>query len=890
MDYVTSKIREEKDLYLALGQQRAYAEYCRLEVEYALAFLLGYLWNKNLSDTEAFDDDTCENIFHDITRPSIGTIVDICRRLDLNGEIFHRGIFKSAIKYTKIRNAVFGHGFLFPDKIDTVIDELKDLLDKIFSDGNILAQEIQLIQVLNVDSHNAKGIRFSPDKSKHAWQCSTAVFSFSENNVYAMFGPNAYIRVSPFIHIANDCFFVYKSVQDILTGRTIYNQLFHTGSAVECWHDFTMDLQNDGVRRTSTNGTVLNVYKENFTHYIDMAFKEKIKDFLVNNRATVCATVWGHGGTGKTATVQSVCNDMSLGHKYFDYIVFASAKDRMFNYLLGNISTIEDPIDSYSQLIGCIKSTIRAEGEGLGEIVDFDGKLLIVIDDYETFAEDDQSQITEFVAKLDTNRHKVIITTRAAAMTTGERIDTHELNEREAAEFLRQILLSDEFSGYLLPSDVDFDAPETQQKIHEITSGRPLFIFQFAHTLVQSGIHEALSVEFKSQGDAIEFLYGRIVSYLSREAKVVFCAAGQLLSGMDLTNLLSKLRYVVNMDDNRSVFDNCIQQMVALRIIEIVRDNLFAVYAAEILDIMRKEFLKLSSDIKGNITNRLNQVKTDKSLDVEEALLRHADNARIASSASDVEAMYREILNREENSPIGIRSRAMRKLASYFLLERDNRDAAIELLEQYRHEFQHDTEVTKMLANSYWEGREVSRAIDVLTEHFGPRIWERNGRESSPELLGLCLMFRSRAVMERWENLEARRLTEGWNAQRVEGQRRQVIQDFRSLFNRFGRPLFRRVVKSGVDRMSPGERHNIVTGLYHFSGVCLRFDERETARDVCQFALETGKTGTMTKEFRRRLESVTQRQRGPKERRSRFPRPQPSSAMSEAFVRAGHQG
>ena len=83
VDHVLAKLDEEKRIRQSLGEQRAYAEYCRIEVEYALSFVLGYLWNKNIFDTNPLDDDDCETIFNNITRPSIGTIVDICRRLDL---------------------------------------------------------------------------------------------------------------------------------------------------------------------------------------------------------------------------------------------------------------------------------------------------------------------------------------------------------------------------------------------------------------------------------------------------------------------------------------------------------------------------------------------------------------------------------------------------------------------------------------------------------------------------------------------------------------------------------------------------------------------------------------------------------------------------------------
>lgn len=887
MDYNLSKIQEERELQRALGAERAYAEYSRLEIEYSLAFVLGYLWNKNFVDTDALDEKTCETIFNNITRPSIGSIVDICHRLDIGGEIFGKTQARAAREYTAIRNTFFGHGFLYNDNVTAVIDELETVRNDLFAPDGILARKLDLIQPVKVASNSASGIRYSPDMTKHVWQCSTEIFRFfKEGNLYVMLEANRYLRVSPFIHVLNGEFYVYKSVADIMTGRTIYNRLLQTGTIAERWQDFVMDRSNDGVRRTSKNGTVLNVYQENFRNYIDIGFKKKIRDFLIKNRAAVCATVWGHGGIGKTAAVQSVCNDLSLGNKYFDYIVFASAKDRSFSYLLGNISTIDDPIDSYDQLIKCVKSTIRAEdSEGTSAIREFDGKLLLVIDDYETFGEEDQRQIQSFIGTLDTNRHKVIITTRAAAITTGERIDTQELEPKETADFLGKILELDEFSDYRLPNNVDLNSAETWTRIHEITSGRPLFIFQFAHTLVQSGIGDALARDFKNNQEAIEFLYGRIFRYLSNEAQLVFCAAGQLISETDLTNLLSKLRYVVDMDADEVRFNKCIQELVALRVVEVLHDKFFTVYSVEILNIMNARLSNISARKKGNIIQRANHVKVDKSLSVEESLLRRADEARMANSPTDVEAMYRSILNRESYSE-DVRAKALRNLAGYFWSERDNKEQAIDLLKQYKQTFHKDSEVAKMLANLHWQSRNASEAISVLADYFGPNVWEKEGSPNSLELLGLWLMFRSKSIIDRLDDVEQRAATENWPDQKLTGQKHNIYQDFRSLFNRFGKQLFSRVKDRDLDRLKPGERHNIITGLYHFSGACLSFEERETAKDICQFALRNGKTGTMTREFQRRLDLVRQNGKRLRRAKNRFPRPEPTTTMSEAFAEA----
>ncbi len=401
-------------------------------------------------------------------------------------------------------------------------------------------------------------------------------------------------------------------------------------------------------------------------------------------------------------------------------------------------------------------------------------------------------------------------------------------------------------------------------------------------------MESALAQDFKNQEEAREFLYGRIFEYLSPEAHLIFCAAGQLVSEKDLTNLLSKLRYVVNMDGNEEGFRNCIRELLDLRIIEVVHEEFFSVYSVEILGIMKKRFLDIHASKKGDIIHRVQQVKPDKAQDVEQALLRRADEARTTNSPQDVEAMYREILNRSR-SPKDIRSKALRNLASYFWSERDNKERAIELLEQHIHmeEFRYEPELAKLLANLHWQCRNGDKAIEVLYQYFGPNIWERDGRESSMELLGLWLMFRSKLIVERSENIEARSRTENWDEQRYHGQCKNVFQDFRTLFNRFGRPLFHRVRQSGLKELAPGEHHNIITGLYHFSGACLRFEESDLAMEICDFALRNGKTGTMTQEFQRRRKLARQGFKPSRREGGRVPRLKGPTAMSEAFDRAG---
>ena len=833
MDYILSQIQEEKDLCRRSPEQ--YMNYCRIEVEYAFVFMLGYLWNKNVT---RLDDDTREVVFQKIARPSIGTIVEICRMLDLDSDFFGSKKAKVAINdYPTIRNKSFGHGFVFEDGIQDVINELEILSTDLFAPNSMLSEKFQIILVENINGDLAQGVRFGTDNRKHSWQCAADAAEFKPDNVYAMKGINDYTRLSPFIIVTRQRdYYLFKDVKDRMTGSTIYNQLFTTGSEIRNWPDFAVDISNDGVRRKSVNGTILNVYENNFKQYIDTGTKRRdIEKFLISNRASVCGTVWGHGGVGKTATVQSICDDLSLREdRRFDYIVFASAKDRSFKYTTGQIVDIGEPIDSYRNLISCINSTIGAQNtDEVQEIVGFKGKLLIIIDDYETFPQTEKTQIVELIEKLDVNHHKVLITTRANVII-GQEFATNELNKSETVKFLKEVMQSEFPDSQVLGGYNDLEGEDIQRRIFEVTSGRPLFIFQFAYVWVQmESLEAALSHKIRNQEEAIEFLFGRIFGYLSDEGRTIFRAISLLVTDSDLTNLVEKLRFIVNMENEEDKFVRGLEELVKLRVIEVRETGLFSVYSVEILNIMQKEYKSAPQSWQGGVAQRLNQVTRDKELDTEQALLRNADGARYAGRPQkEVSDLYRQILNRR-SSPANVKSRALLNLAAYLFTSRGDKEGAIGVFEEYWERFRRDPLVAKMYAHYCWSGGKREKAIEVLMNILRSRT-----RKPAFELSGLCLTFHSILLIERKEDLKARRRVRDISEKNFDEQNKSINQDLRALLAQQGRPLFQRIREHGLEKLNSEERQNVVIGLYHFSGICVRLWEFNLAIEICSFMLD----------------------------------------------------
>ena len=693
-----------------------------------------------------------------------------------------------------------------------------------------------------------------------AWLCHKEIHNFQLENVYAVRGVNEYWRISPFILITSEHdLYLFRDISDRMLGRTTYNQLLKTGSTDRIWSDFTDSVANDGVRRRSINGTILNVYENNYSQYIDVGTKRPISDFLIKNKASVCATVWGHGGVGKTATVQSVCEDLSRSTSHiFDYIIFASAKDRAFNYHSGTIATIEDPIDSYHSLIKCINATIGYSGTDESGIVNFKGMILLVVDDYETFPKREKEKIEHLIRSLNINHHKVLLTTRANVII-GDEFPTHELSIDYTTGFIEEIMKS-EFPEYATRAADELKKGNIRQRVFDITNGRPLFIFQLAHIWAQSGsLSDAVDYSVKDREDAIEFLYGRIYNYLSEAGRDLFRAIGLLVTELDMSNLIDKLRFIVNMETDEDRFEQGMQDLVKLRIIERFENGFFTVYSGDILRIMRNEFDKASDHWRGHVNQRLLRITRDKKTDTEQALLENANTARYSRSEAEVVDLYREIIKRD-SSPREIRSQALLNLADYLFNYRSKKDVAVSVFREYEHSFGDDPLIIRMYANYCWAEQHRGEATRILNAFFA-----RNGDKwkastnTELELRGLSLMYRSIVAIERKEELKVNRNIGDISVAEFRNRNHEIRQEFKNIHDREGLPLFRRVRRTSLDNLSAAARQNVVTGLYNFCDVCMRLNEYNMACEICNFAIEESRS-FLEEAFRRKLSYINRQQ------------------------------
>ena len=836
-----------------MGDKNALKQHFQARFEYVLVYLLAYLWNKNL---DKLDYEDKEFVFQSIIKPTIGSIVGICRKLDTEKEIFEKSKLGQALdKYPSVRNELLGHGFVYEDAPEKLLSALQELYDFVLAaDLPILKENVDLIYVTNAENTTYKGILYKSDGASYApWSCPKTIGSFELGSLYASTGPNTYFRLSPFIEITSygkELYF-FNSIDEKLLGKVKYNRLLETGIYFKEWNELCeLDVTNDGIKVKSHNGTIRNIYENNYRKYIDIGIKGKLKAFLIKNNASVCATVWGHGGVGKTATIQSLCEDLANDErKVFDYIVFLSAKDRRYDYYTGKIEEINDRISTFADFVkGVNKVLFNTESYDPKPIIQINGKkILLVVDDFETFPKEEKDKIEEFISELNTNHHKVIITTRAANINIGQEFQTNELTEQETVKFLLEVIENEELGNEEVIKR-QLESPEKSHKVFEITSGRPLFIFQFAFVLGQRGLDDALTFKIKEGDTAISFLFGRIYDYLSPKAKDLFVVLSLLVTQDDLSNVIEKAQYILNLEHEIDTFNSALNELVKLKILKIDEErNFFEIYSKEIFQIMTDYFEKRPSVYKGNCVSRRNQVNRDKTLDVEHSLLLTANANRLAKNEIEVIDSYKQIINRA-SSPIEIKLPAILNLAAY-LVDRGKKDLALKYLDDYSYHFNKNAAkgsneklyyatFTKMWATYYWAHgtrEQKEKAIKILLDYAS--LGFNYNENIDLEISGMLLEYRSILVISDWQDLKEKINYNEISTSEFNFARGKQKQECKDIHDKQGIVLYNIIITKKLEDISSGARQNVITGLYSFLEVLVRLQKVDLALKICDYVL-----------------------------------------------------
>lgn len=834
MDYISKSIDRKIKYYTTLGEISKLTSYYQVKMEYYLILLLGYMWNKNLLQISIEDR---RFIINKIVKPTIGDITTIIKKLDKDNELSEiNTVFND---YPMFRNERIGHGYVFEDGVAEFCNDIKNIITKLECNSiEILCKDIDFIYVKSFENNTYKGIRYTGKELEYvAWICPKEVYEFSIENIYIYYN-NVYFRISPFICInSEDELYMFNAISEVLTGKVIYNRINKTDKYSAEWDELAnLCITSDETKVKGRNGTIINNFEKNYSKYIEIGIKKKISDFIINNRASVCSTIWGHGGVGKTASIQSCCEDlMNNNRKYFDYITFLSAKNRKFNYYTGLIEEIEPNVNSFYDIINVINTLlnydITEELNKLEEnIINYQGKLLIIIDDFETFSQDEKNNIEQFIKKLDVNHHKVIITTRAN-LIVGEEIKSNELNGDETIEFLTEIF-KNEYKNQL-SSLTQFLNRVSKDKIKLLTSGRPIFIYQFATILLQTGFNADEIESLSNLKQAKEFLYGKIYEYLSADGKKIFVAISRLVNN-DETILLSKLQFITNMEYDQDNFDNAVNELKKLKVIEVIDNRFLRVYSSELLDVMKEDYEKQESTFKSLVNSKLTQISKDNKFDLEEALLKNADSSRYLKDEQEVISLYRQILRRKSSS-YKIKKKALMNLTSYLAIDKGNKDEAIKTFNDFVSLFPKDIDIIKMYSKYNWSKGNKADAIKILKQYCSKNNKLCNENLDVYGLLLTDMCIYSIENRQETKNLYKQDLlTEDEYKRRIKNER----DKFNEIFNKYGHVLFNKICSISFVKLSPEAKQNIATGLYQLIEVCIRINNYSYAKRICNYGLD----------------------------------------------------
>ena len=169
---------------------------------------------------------------------------------------------------------------------------------------------------------------------------------------------------------------------------------------------------------------------------------------------------------------------------------------------------------------------------------------------------------------------------------------------------------------------------------------------QLAYIIAAKGIESALTFDIKSDIKAVDFLFGRIIDYLSSKAKELFAIISLLVTSDNLSNILHKAQFILNMEFDNTEFSNAVDELIKLKIIKLDEDEkIFEVYSQEIYQKMSNYFSEFDTQIKETWLARSEQINNSET-NIDQALLETANACRLSKPELEVIEAYHRVLDR----------------------------------------------------------------------------------------------------------------------------------------------------------------------------------------------------------------------------------------------------
>lgn len=691
MDYILTKIND--DLDISIEDSIDQCTLLKERVEYSLIVAMGYLYNKNI---KALDLEKMKKVNDNFINMTFGKTIENIRLLDLYEEFWENKKKKIELlnDYSNIRNEYIGHGYIHSDGTQKLKEEFYNYYKQLQDRIGWFKEEKEYILITGKDDNNYLGIRFDNKNRKNQWICPRTILGeeyneIKEDEVFLLI-KGQYYKISPFIIIENkgNAIYLFSSLKDIRTGEIKLNRLLDTEEPKKIVYPmFVRDYNQNELYKASSEGTIMNNFTLNYKNYMETPVEKDIFEYLGKNTSNVQATLWGHGGVGKTAAVQYVCERIFHGECgaecKFKYIVFTTAKDRRFDPKSGNIVKL-DNLKTYDDIIKQIMLLVFGETieenpksiiESEDKIANIKDKLLLIIDDYETFSDEDKQSIQEFINRLNLNYHRVIITTRNKKLANGIPIQTSEFDEKDTISFFKSII-KNEYPQFEIKANDIVSSKEKCVDIHKATEGRAISIYHFVNLLVQRGFSKELLIELHNSENMSKFLYDRIYSLLSEDAKKVFGCIALLVNKDNLVFSYKIAEFIIEEVISENSFDETIEELLLQKVIEKTNiEHLYRVYTGNILVEMQSRYAQLDQNIKDSIEKKKNQLGGSFEIrSIDEALMAVARKIKISGTYEATKDQYLYIIKTPKISE-ETRKQAICEYLDYVLLYgKDSRD------------------------------------------------------------------------------------------------------------------------------------------------------------------------------------------------------------------------
>lgn len=624
MDFILYKI--EQKIYLSkFCDQVTQINLYRIWHEYILTAFLSYLYNNSI---KTINSELLDQTISELSGGcSAGKIIEISNRFGDHEDLFPKEIKKLFNEgYVCLRNNDWGHTLSCePKDYDRFLNNLINNYAAIKKlNFPFLQKKYRIHKILRQEGQRYLGIRYEADGSMGYFEVepTTSNVSFDTNSLYIFDLINdkepidykKYKRISPFIDIdrTGDHIYLFNKIKKKNLGKVVYHHLFEKRP-----EEHTIDWQEliykkpdfDSKTIETENGTTINRFELNygnkFVDEIASHIANEIRSFLKYN-STAIAVVRGMGGVGKTATVQKICHELAYENKesYFSHVIFVSAKKRFFDYKEGAYRDISSENSKLSNIVSSFNDIQRELQEILSlpqECNDdefcfshLQDKILLVIDDFESFEEKESEKIQQAINRLDLNYHRVIITTRDQKISSSKVIPTSNLNADQCLFFLKKI---HEFNDAELEK---LEKTEVKNAIWKGTKGYPIVILHLSEVIHRRGFDNAIGEDFINSPDVFEYMYGNMYETLTDHAKELFCIMSLFLQQPTDTNkgiiggAISDLKFVFTDEDDEDAqlsFTNALDDLKEYRIL-IVDEDTFEITTPLIIKLMKGKYEK----------------------------------------------------------------------------------------------------------------------------------------------------------------------------------------------------------------------------------------------------------------------------------------------------------